>query len=68
MKHEQERCDACGRFVPECHLVIEDVDDENSRCICFECDKKLSKYLPKGETAENVQPVREASSIHAGRS
>ncbi len=38
-KRNQERCDACGRFVPECSLVIEDIDDGDSRCICFTCDE-----------------------------
>jgi hypothetical protein len=35
---KQDRCDQCGRFVPQCSLVVEDADSDNQRCICQECD------------------------------
>lgn len=45
MRRYQERCDACGRFVPECSLVIDDVDDEDSRCICKRCEQSKKKKV-----------------------
>lgn len=38
-----DRCDNCGRFVPECSLVAEmqDDDEPTGRSICGECDTRI---------------------------
>lgn len=50
-RHNQERCDACGRFVPECGLVIEDIDDKNSQCIYLDCDRKNGEDMGRKSNA-----------------
>lgn len=51
MRKNQERCDGCGRFVPECSLVVDDINDENSRCICLTCDRQKGEDMGRKSNA-----------------
>lgn len=42
MKQFQDRCDACGKFVVECSLLVDDRDEENHRSICSTCSEELA--------------------------
>lgn len=58
MLNNQDRCDACGRFVPECSLFVDDSDDDNHRSICAKCveEKIVSDFLPGQQVLWNWQP------------
>ena len=68
MKQNQDRCDACGRFVEECGLYVEDGENgKPDRCICKRCDQ--AKQIGKSVTfqqAGNDHPLLTGVVVRAG--